>query len=109
MGGDEFALANESPPIRISRDTQNNMFNKDSLFWASRDVQKGGDEFALANESSPIRISRDTPKKLFNNEFVSRVFKVTCITTHQHRGQFRVGQSRCWYRLQSSFISFSTG
>ena len=30
MGGDEFALANESPPIRISRDTQSKLFNKAS-------------------------------------------------------------------------------
>ena len=29
MGGDEFALANESPPIRISRDTQYKLLNKE--------------------------------------------------------------------------------
>ena len=29
MGGDEFALANECPPIRISGDTQNKLFNKE--------------------------------------------------------------------------------
>ena len=28
MGGDEFALTNESPPIRISRDTQNKLLDK---------------------------------------------------------------------------------
>ena len=28
MGEDEFALTNDSPPIRISRDTQNKLFNK---------------------------------------------------------------------------------
>ena len=27
MGGDSFASANSSPPIRISRDTQNKLFN----------------------------------------------------------------------------------
>ena len=29
MGGDEFALAKESPPIIISRDTQNKLFYKE--------------------------------------------------------------------------------
>ena len=29
MGGEEFELANESPHIRISRDTQNKLFNKE--------------------------------------------------------------------------------
>ena len=29
MGGEELALAIESPPIRISRDTRNKLFNKE--------------------------------------------------------------------------------
>ena len=54
-----------------------------SLFWVSQDILMGGDE------SPPIRISRDTQNKLFNKELVSRLPKVTCITTHQHREYFR--------------------
>ena len=81
MGGDEFASANESPPIKISCDAQNTLFNYlqllNSLFWVSRDILMGGDEIALTNESPPIKISRDAQNKLFNKELVSRVPKVT--------------------------------
>ena len=29
MGGDEFALTNEYPPIKVLRDTENKLFNKE--------------------------------------------------------------------------------
>ena len=37
MGEDEFALANESPPIRISRDTQSKLFNKELVSRLPKD------------------------------------------------------------------------
>ena len=79
-GEDSFASANSSPPIRISRDKQNKLFNNcnllNSLFLVSRDILMSGDEFALTSSSPPIRISRDTQNKLSNNCYIVQLWLV---------------------------------